>query len=122
MVVSISTPILALVISIAYIIVSKLIVGKRKRKVSETTGENIQICGFAIIGVIGICSILFVLDFFDNNVMKWFWLFFIIVTLGFQSFMEWKFLKESKEYVVSLIVLMIGIIYILRKFILSQPF
>ncbi|SFL98784.1 protein of unknown function [Gracilibacillus orientalis] len=109
----ISTPFLALVVSIAYIIVSKLIVGKNKKKISETAGENIQIWGLLIIGIIGICSVFFFLDIFNNNVMKWFWLFFLILTLGFQSFLEWKFLKDSKEYVVSLIVLMLGLIYIL---------
>lgn len=108
----ISVPILALVVSIAYIIVSQFILGRQKRKVYETDGGTIQIGGLSIIGMIAVCAILFILDISNNNVMKWFWLFFLILTLGFQSSLEWKFLKESKEYVVSLTVLMIGIIYI----------
>ncbi|ALX49732.1 MULTISPECIES: DUF4181 domain-containing protein [Lentibacillus] len=109
----ITTPILALVVSIAYIIVGKIIVGNKKRKISDKFGKNIQIVGLVIFGVIGISCILFVLDISNNDVMKWFWLFFLTITLGFQSFLEWKFLRETREYMVSLVVLMIGLIYIL---------
>lgn len=109
---SIAAPLLAVFISIAYLILSKLFVGKNKRKVSETTGKNIQLWGLVIIGLVSIYCI-FALDILDNNVMKWFWLSFIIIALGFQSFLEWKFLKEIKQYVVSLFVLMLGLIYII---------
>lgn len=108
----ISTPILAVFIGIAYILLNKLILGRNKRKVSKTVGKKIYIWGMVIIGLIGIGSILFVLDVLNNNVMKWFWVFFIILLLGFQSIMEWKFLKGSKEYLVSIIVLILGLIYI----------
>ncbi len=107
----ISAPILVLVVSIANLIVSKLIVGGKRRKISETDGKIINILGLIIIATMGICSAFFI-DIFDNNVMKWFWLCLLILIVGFQSFLEWKFLKESKDYIVSLIVLLIGIIYI----------
>ena len=111
--VGISTGILVLIVSIANAIVGKLILGSNRRKVSETEGKYIQIWGLVVIAILGICSIFFFVDILDANVLKWFWLFFLILTVGFHSFLEWKFLRESKEYVVSLIVLMIGIIYIL---------
>lgn len=104
----ISVPILALIVSIANIIVGKIIVGKKRRKISETEGKNIEIWGLILIGIIGLCCIYFVLD-----IMKLFWLCFLILIYGFHTFMEWKFLKDSKDYVVSLIVLIIGVIYIL---------
>ena len=104
---------LVLVVSIANAILSKLILGNIRRKVSETEGKYIQRWGLVVIAIIGFSSIFFVFDILDTNVMKWFWLFFLILTVGFHSFIEWKFLRESKEYMVSLIVLMIGVIYIL---------
>lgn len=109
--VGISTPILVFVISIANLIVGRLIVGGKRRKVSETDGEIIQVWGLAVIAVIGLGS-MFVLDISDPQIMKWFWLGFVTLTVGIQAFLDWKFLKETKEYVVSLIVLLIGLIYI----------
>ena len=106
-----SVPILALVVGIANIIVGKLIVGEKRRKISESDGKNIKIIGMVIIAILGF-SCLFMLDIFDPHVMKWFWLLFLILTVGFQAFLDWMFLKESKEYIVSLIVLTIGLIYI----------
>lgn len=105
-------PILVLIVSIANIIVGRLIVGKKRRKISDTDGKNMQFLGLLTIAIIGIWCV-FVFDIIATNVMKWFWLCFLIITVGFQLFLEWKFLKESKEYLVSLIVLMIGLIYIL---------
>lgn len=107
----ISAPILVLVVSLANLIVGRLIVGEKRRKVSETYGKVIQMWGLAVIVVVGLGS-MFVLDIFDPEIMKWFWLGFLILTVGFQAFLDWKFLKETKEYVVSLIVLLIGLIYI----------
>lgn len=106
-----SVPFLALIVGIANLIVGKLIIRGERRKISETEGKYIQIWGLSIIAIIGLGS-LFILDIFDPHMMKWFWLGFLILAIGFQAFLDWKFLKDSKEYVVSLIILVIGLIYI----------
>lgn len=103
---------LVLIVSIANAILSKLILGNNRRKVSETEGKYIQIGGLIVIAIIGLCSIFFIFDILEANTMRWFWLFFLILAVGFHAIMEWTFLRESKEYVVSLMVLMIGLIYI----------
>lgn len=105
----ISAPILVLIVSIANFIVGRLIVGEKRRKVSETDGKMVQILGLVIIVVIGLGS-MFVIDIFNPQIMKWFWLSFLTLNFGFHAFLEWKFLKETKEYIVSLIVLLIGLI------------
>ncbi|ASK63904.1 hypothetical protein CFK37_17950 [Virgibacillus phasianinus] len=102
--------ILVVFILVANFLLNKLFLGRKKKEISETLGKNVHRWGMVIIGVISI-YFLFSLDIFNENVMKWFWLSFIIIAQSFQSFMEWKFLKGSKQYVVSLIVLMLGLIY-----------
>lgn len=107
----ISVPFLVIIICLANFIVGRLIVGKERRKIYETDGKYIHIAGLIMIGIVGIWILYDLLD--NAQVMKWFWLLFLTLTVGFQSLMEWKFLKGSKEYIVSLIVLLIGLIYIL---------
>lgn len=110
---SITTPVLALVISIAYPIIGKFMLGSEKRKVSETDGKYIQLSGLLLITIAAVAVILFVVDISDNRKMRYFWLFFVSITFGFQAVVEWKYLKGSREYLVSLMVLMIGLVYIL---------
>ncbi|MCT2536214.1 DUF4181 domain-containing protein [Aquibacillus koreensis] len=108
----ISTPILAIFIAISYNLLRKLLIGEEKKKISETAGKNVYRIGMGIFGLIGILTVIIALDLSDNNSMKWFWSIFITLILGFQSFMDWKFHKNSKEYIVPLIVLVLGIVYI----------
>ncbi|MBB6451714.1 hypothetical protein HNQ94_000135 [Salirhabdus euzebyi] len=108
----ISTPILAVFIAISYNLLRKLLIGEEKKNILETTGKNIYRLGMGILGLVGILTVIFALDLSDDNSMKWFWSIFITLTLGFQSFMDWKFQKNSKEYIVPLIILVLGIVYI----------
>ncbi|MDT9027455.1 DUF4181 domain-containing protein [Rossellomorea yichunensis] len=48
----------------------------------------------------------------DSNALKWFWIFYLIILFGFQSILEWKYLKNSKQYVTTLIFLLLGVIII----------
>ena len=106
----IAAPILVLVVSITRMIVSALIVGENKRKVSETDGKYIEIFGTIFLLIISFGSLYF-LDFMNPDVMKWFWLCTLTIILGFHTFLEWYFIRESREYEVSLITLVVGIIY-----------
>ncbi|MFD6442726.1 DUF4181 domain-containing protein [Peribacillus sp. NPDC060186] len=36
---------------------------------------------------------------------------FLIVSNGFQLFMEWKYLKTSKEYVITLTYLLLALVF-----------
>lgn len=56
--------------------------------------------------------------------MKWLWILYVIGLAGFQSFMEWKYLKNSKQYVTSLIILIICvfILYNMEYFIMDLVF
>ncbi|MDP1422112.1 DUF4181 domain-containing protein [Peribacillus simplex] len=88
-------------------IINKLLVVKKK-KISETSGKNVDRWGRGIILVIFLCTIPFVITK-DTNVMKWYWILYLILLLGFQSILEWKYLKNSKQYITTLIFLMLSV-------------
>ena len=88
---------------------------RKKEKISETSGKNIDRWGRGLILLTFLCTLPFAVEE-DRNVIKWYWICFLIVSMGFQSFMEWKYLKNSKEYVITVItltylLLAIGIMY-----------
>jgi hypothetical protein len=91
-----------------------LVTGDFKR-VSETDGEYIDRWGSGIIGVTALVLYFFVLE--DNNyeVMKGFILFLIIIVLGFQSLLEWKYL-EGKKHVASMILLIVSVVAVVGIF------
>ncbi|MDM5219672.1 DUF4181 domain-containing protein [Peribacillus sp. NJ11] len=94
--------------------------GVEKKKISETSGKNIDRWGRGIILFIFLCILPFAVE--DRNVIKWYWICFLIVSMGFQLFMEWKYLKNSKEYVITVItltylLLALGIMYNVDYFI-----
>ncbi len=103
--------ILFIVFAIFFFLLEKIInklLGVEKKKVSETSGKKVDRWGRGIILVIFLCTI----PFFTLNTdgMKWYWIFYFIVLFGFQSILEWKYLKNSKQHVTTLIFLMLGVI------------
>lgn len=83
-----------------------------KRKISDTPGKKIDQWGRGIIVVIFLGTCAFVLDQ-DESVIRVFWIFYFILLFGFEAFMKWKFLKNSKQYVVTLILLMVSLAFVL---------
>ena len=108
----ISAPILVLVVSITHYIVGKIIIGKNRKKLSDTNGFIFQISGAIILLFVIFISYSF-LDIMNPDVMKWFWLCILIIILGFNAFLEWKYLNGTKEYIVTLIALAVGLIFVL---------
>jgi dipeptide/tripeptide permease len=89
-------------------ILNKLL-GIEKKKISETSGRKIDRWGRGIILVIFLCTLPFVITQ-DTNVIKWYWILYVILVMGFQSILEWKYLKDSKQHVTTLIFLMLSVI------------
>ncbi|MEC2074533.1 DUF4181 domain-containing protein [Metabacillus fastidiosus] len=103
-----------IILFILFILIEKLLrkwLRVEKKKISETSGKNVDRWGRGIILLIFLCSLPF-LNIEDTNVIKWYWISYLTLLVGFQSFIQWKYLKNSKEYVISLICLMIGLIII----------
>ncbi|WML48551.1 DUF4181 domain-containing protein [Neobacillus sp. PS3-34] len=83
-----------------------MIVGPEREELTED-GKGVDLWGKVILSALGIITFIFIN--IENEAMKWFWILFVIAAFGFQSFVDWKYLKESKRYIVSLIVLIFGV-------------
>jgi hypothetical protein len=79
-----------------------------KEKVTDTSGERTYRLGRIIIGIIFLVIFLFV--FQTPNLLKWALILFIITLLGFKAIMELKFLTKSKDYIATIISLIIGVV------------
>ncbi|WP_054027713.1 DUF4181 domain-containing protein [Bacillus sp. FJAT-28004] len=88
------------------LILRKWLVGAEKAELSDR-GKKVRVWGSIIIALIAFTII--ILGDLEGNALKWFLMLLIITNAGFQSFIDWKYLKGSKEYIVSLIVLLIGV-------------
>ncbi|WP_419958896.1 DUF4181 domain-containing protein [Psychrobacillus sp. BM2] len=90
-------------------IINKLLRVKKKR-ISETSGKNIDRWGRGIILVIFLCTLPFVVSKDTMNVIKWYWIIYITLLLSFQSILEWKYLENSKQYVATIIFIILNVI------------
>ncbi|RDW20194.1 hypothetical protein CWR48_05670 [Oceanobacillus arenosus] len=85
------------------------LLGIEKKKISETPGKKVDRWGRGIILVIFLSTLPIVVTM-DTNIIKWYWTVYLALLLGFQSFLEWKYLKKSKQYIATLIFLTFGVI------------
>ncbi|MFL0366231.1 DUF4181 domain-containing protein [Pseudobacillus sp. 179-B 2D1 NHS] len=90
--------------------INKLL-GVEKKRISETPAKNIDRWGKIIILCSFLCALWFVV-IKDIHIIKWFWTSYFFILLGFQALLEWKYLKNSKQYVSTLIFLIIAVIII----------
>ena len=80
-----------------------------KKKISETSGKNVDRWGRGLILVIFLCTLPFVVAQDTTNVLKWYWILYITILLGLQAILEWKYLKNSKQYVATLIFILLSV-------------
>lgn len=104
---------ICLILIFAHHILSAWIVGSKRVEITKE-GKDVVRWVKIVLAVIGILAsiVIAVIDPTEGKVTKWFWMSFVIIALGFQSFMDWKQLKGSKQYIVSLIVLILGVILV----------
>ncbi|MFJ7952088.1 DUF4181 domain-containing protein [Lysinibacillus sp. NPDC096418] len=97
--------------------ITNKLLGVEKRKISETPGKSIDRWGRGIILVILLCTLPFV---FANDIYNtmWYWVFYVTIIWGFQAILEWKYIKNSKQYVTTIILLMfiLSILYNIEYF------
>lgn len=102
------------IISILFLGLDKILdklFGIENKKISDTPAKSINRWGRGILLVIFLC----ILPFFYTNQadIKWYWIFFITSLFSFQAILEWKYLKDSKQYIKTVIYL---ILYLLIMF------
>lgn len=97
---------ICVILAFAHFFLRVIIIGPERKKLDED-GKAIDLLGKIMLVALGIIIFPFIYD--KTEAMKWFWLLLVIVAFGFQSFVDWKYRVGSKQYIVSLIVLVLGI-------------
>lgn len=94
------------------------LLGVKKQKISRTPGKNVDRRGKTIIVIPFLVAIPFVVLSESSAAMKGFWILYMIILIGFQAFLEWKYLKNSKQYITTLVILVFAVVFIynLEKF------
>lgn len=101
-------------------IINRLL-GVEKKKISGSSGKKVDQWGRGIISVIFLCTLPYFITK-DNYALKWYWILFFTTSMGFQTILEWKYLKNSRQYITTLIflivilIIMFNIDYFFRAF------
>jgi hypothetical protein len=74
----------------------------KRKSISETPGKRIDRWGRTIIVLIYLSFIII-----TEGSNEWQFVLFLTALLGFQTILEWKYLKDSKQYISTLISSMI---------------
>ncbi|MCH7321609.1 DUF4181 domain-containing protein [Solibacillus sp. MA9] len=108
--------ILNIVILTLFFLLEKLInklLGVEKKKMSEYAGKKVDLLVNFITYIIFLCTVpLSIYLTRDINVVKWYWILGSIFIFGFHSILEWKYMKNSKQYITTLILLILSVIFI----------
>ncbi len=80
-----------------------------KKKISETSGRKIDLWGRRIILIIFLCLLPFIIEANPHKI-KLFFISYLILLLGFQALLEWKYLRPTKQYIKTMIILMLGVV------------
>lgn len=86
---------------------------EKRAKLSETDGEKTDKWVRIILSLIGITGYFFVAKLsvsVESIAVMSFWLFIIILINSVQSFMEWKYIKQTKQFIIPIILMVIGIV------------
>ncbi|RDW20259.1 hypothetical protein CWR48_06050 [Oceanobacillus arenosus] len=86
------------------------LLGVEKKKISETPGKKFEKWGRGIFILFYVCTLPFMIR--EPSLLKWLLILYAVVALGFQSVLEWKYIKNSKQYITTLIIMVLVIIII----------
>jgi|AraplaMF_Col_mLB_1032019.scaffolds.fasta_scaffold05845_4 Domain of unknown function (DUF4181) len=107
---------IVIILSLTNWILKKWVTDMKNEELSDE-GKKVNRWVKIILSTICVISVVFFLnlEILDSDAMKWFWMIVILAAVGSESFIEWKYLKGSKQYLISLIVLFLGeiLVYLL---------
>ncbi|MCP3029008.1 DUF4181 domain-containing protein [Halobacillus sp. A5] len=103
-----------LIVLIAMMFVTEKITNKilrvEKVRISETSGKNLDRWGRGIILLVFIITLWFVIDLNSDALIKYYLMAYLAIILGFQAIMEFTFIKDSKQYISTMIILLMSLI------------
>ncbi|USB33062.1 DUF4181 domain-containing protein [Paenibacillus sp. YPG26] len=108
------TVIIIIILSISQYLLRRWIVGAEAKDELPRAGKRVDLWGKVILLLIAMIWAvnLIVEDRLTDDIFKWFMIAIIVLATGFQAFVDWKYRKSSKEYIVSLIVLVMGVVLV----------
>ncbi|MBQ4898829.1 DUF4181 domain-containing protein [Paenibacillus sp. Marseille-P2973] len=103
--------VICILLAFFHLILRICIVDKEQKELPEE-GKELSIWSKLIFALIGIVAFIIILiaDGSDGMAMKWFWMILVVVALGLQAFIDWKYIRASRQHIVSVIVLVLGVI------------
>ncbi|MFD2706621.1 hypothetical protein [Salibacterium lacus] len=101
------------VMAVVYEILGRMMIGKERRKIKETSGKMIYLTGIGIIAAVGIVIVFTVLQSEPGRESPGFWTGFLTVLLLYQAVMEQIFLRDARYPVTTLLTLVLGLVCIL---------
>lgn len=105
-----------IVIILAVFLVEKIMekyLGVKRKLISNIPGKRIDRWGRTIIVIIFLLSYFIALEKEIDVILKWNWFLFFTALMGLKTILEWKYIKESKQYISTLISSMIIISIVL---------
>ncbi len=102
--------IISILLAFSHFILRKWIVDKERAELPEE-GKEVNIWGKLILALVGIVAYVIIIIAYgvEGMNMKWFWMIIVIMASGFEIFIDWKYIRASKQHVVSFIVLVLGV-------------
>jgi dolichyl-phosphate-mannose--protein O-mannosyl transferase len=77
--------------------------GIKRENISGSPGKTVERRGRTIILVLYAAAYLFALIMGSDILLQWLWPLLFIGLMGFQAIVEWKYLRESKQYLSTVI-------------------
>lgn len=114
---------LALLLPIMNVKLSKWLFGERREKVADTEGKKRHnwVMSITSSSCIIILYILLVFVNIENPfAVMWYLVGALIVLFGIQALMEWIYLKETKQHVIPLLLMGVGVISVIAIFSVSE--
>lgn len=107
--------VLLAVLLLLFFVLEKVInkfLGVEKKKISDTPGKKIDQWGRGITLFIFLFALWFVVDSDSFLVKKLFWMSYLILLGGFQAVLEYIYLKNTKQYITTVIMVIVTLIFI----------
>ncbi|PSL36242.1 uncharacterized protein DUF4181 [Planomicrobium soli] len=104
--------IMLILIALGLFLLEKLIrkrMNIKKVELRDTPAKSIDFWGRGVILVLALCTIPFSAGAEDMERLLWFFVVYLLAINLFQAYLQWKYVKETKEYVVTLVTFPIGI-------------
>ncbi|KGP73299.1 DUF4181 domain-containing protein [Pontibacillus yanchengensis] len=87
-----------IIVLVFFISLEKLLrkrLGIQKQKISNTPGKKVYHWGKGVIVVVFLCCLPYAITL-NDLMMRWFWIGYLSILLGFEAFIQWKYIRDSK--------------------------